>query len=267
MRRIPFFQVDAFTDKPFKGNPAAICLPDEELSMETMQAIAAENNLAETAFVVKAAEGFDLRWFTPTVEIDLCGHATLATAHILWEEGILDKSEIASFNTRSGVLTASLSGDWIELNFPASLNNPAILPEEVSKALQAEPVHVVFARDRYIVELEKAEDVVSLKPDFSGLREHEIVIVTSPADEGSPYDFISRTFAPLHGIDEDPVTGSSHCALVPYYAGKYGKNEFFAYQASDRGGELKLRYEGDRVLMSGQAITVITGTFFPGGAA
>ncbi|WP_374165018.1 PhzF family phenazine biosynthesis protein [Arcticibacter sp. MXS-1] len=259
MIQIPLFQVDAFTDKPFKGNPAAVCLLRDPLDAETMQAIAAENNLAETAFVLSRDDGFDLRWFTPTVEIALCGHATLATAHVLWQEGWLPKGEVARFYTMSGVLTAAQEGDWICLDFPASENVPAELPSALTSALGVNSLNVVFSKDRYLVELARPEEVYEMAPDFSVLRKYDMVVVTSRDAEASPYDFVSRTFASAHGIDEDPVTGSSHCSLVPYYSEKLGKTEMVAYQASKRGGELRLRYQDGRVLISGQALTVVSG--------
>lgn len=258
---IQFFQADAFTARPFKGNPAAVCLLKEDLSEEDMQAIAAENNLAETAFVKDTGDGFSLRWFTPEVEVDLCGHATLATSHILWQEGWLTENETALFHTRSGILKASKNGKRIELDFPATFNEPAEAPEAVIRALNVKPVNTVFAKDRYLIEVENAGDVVSAKPDFTILKDHKVVVLTSLADQGSGYDFISRTFCPAYGINEDPVTGSSHCILAPYYAGKLNKKLFSAYQASARGGELQLELSGNRVLISGEAVTVIEGVF------
>ncbi|WP_256012279.1 PhzF family phenazine biosynthesis protein [Desertivirga xinjiangensis] len=257
--KIRLFQVDAFTDKPFKGNPAAVCLLEQELPEPLMQSIAAENNLAETAFLVKAENGYKLRWFTPTVEIALCGHATLASAHILYEEGLLKNDEEARFHTKSGLLTAKKLGNWIELDFPAASNTDTTLPVELKKALNIEPKQLAHTGDRYIIELATEEEVKACSPDFKILKDFDAVIITSATKAGSPYDFISRTFAPSHGIDEDPVTGSSHCALVPYWATKLGKEEMFAYQASLRGGELKVKYAGDRVLFSGEALTVIEG--------
>jgi PhzF family phenazine biosynthesis protein len=264
MNTIPMYQVDAFTNTPFKGNPAAICLPETALSAELMQSIAAENNLAETAFVTREEDGFRLRWFTPTVEIDLCGHATLASAHILWQEGILSPGEVARFHTRSGLLTATQKEDWIELNFPVSPFDAKELPAEMKKALGVNPVSVAFGKERYLVELATAEEVASLQPDFGILKHYDAVVVTSLAGDHSPYDFVSRSFVPSHGVDEDPVTGSSHCLLVPYYAAKLKKFDFHAFQVSARGGELLLQLTGDRVLIAGQAVTVIKGVFFYG---
>lgn len=260
MDRIKFFQVDAFTNKPFKGNPAAICIFNKMPETAVMQKIAAENNLAETAFVAKNQDGFDLRWFTPTVEVDLCGHATLATAHILWQEQILPADARAHFQTRSGLLKASKTGNWIELDFPASPVSFRELPAGIQNALYANPVNTAFAKDRYIVEFISEEEVRAIKPDFEALKAFDMVVITAKADAGSPYDFISRTFGPAWGIDEDPVTGSSHCGLLPYWSQKLGRDELFAYQASERGGELKLKQAGNRVLISGEAVTVIEGS-------
>ncbi len=260
MIQLRYFQVDAFTDIAFKGNPAAICLLEEELETEVMQAIAAENNLAETAFVLKRAdEGFDLKWFTPTVEVNLCGHATVASAHILWQKNILPQGKIAEFFTKSGRLTAEKKVDLIELNFPAYEISEKEPPNRLSEILGASPVNVVYAKDRFIVELASVEELKNLKPDFNALREIEMTVVTARGT--GDFDFYSRSFAGAHGVDEDPVTGSSHCCLVPYWASKLNKIDFFAYQASPRGGELKLRLEGDRVLIAGKAVTVIEGKF------
>ena len=258
---IPMFQVDAFTAEPFKGNPAAICLPGEVLPDSLMQSIAAENNLAETAFLYPEQDGYRLRWFTPTVEIDLCGHATLASAHILWQEGLLATGQQARFYTRSGLLTAEQKGDLIELNFPVTPYAEKELPEVMRKALGVHPVGVVYGKERYLIEVATAAEVVALQPDFSVLKNYEVTVVTSVGDKDMPYDFVSRSFVPSHGIDEDPVTGSSHCLLVPYYAAKLGKLTFDAYQCSARGGELKLQLAGERVLIAGQAVTVIKAVF------
>jgi PhzF family phenazine biosynthesis protein len=261
MKKIRSFQVDAFTSMPFKGNPAGVCLLDEELPENTMQAIAAEFNLSETAFLVKREDGFNLRWFTPTVEIILCGHGTLASAYILWQEGILPIGETARFHTKSGLLTAVQDGDWIELDFPASFETERSLPEEALQALQVEPINVVYSQTRFIVELASADEVVACNPDFKVLKGFDMIVLTSKGDPSSPYDFLSRSFGPSHGIDEDPVTGSSHCCLTPYWSKRLGKTEMFAYQASARGGAVKVKDAGARVLFSGQAITVMEGNF------
>ncbi|HEY0055395.1 MAG TPA: PhzF family phenazine biosynthesis protein [Pedobacter sp.] len=261
MKKIRSFQVDAFSSRPFKGNPAGVCLLEDELSVEIMQSIAAENNLSETAFLVKREDGFDLRWFTPTVEIDLCGHGTLASAHILWQEGILPLGEMAKFHTKSGLLTAIQNEDWIELDFPASFETQQSLPQEALQALQVKPVNVVYSQTRFIVELASADEVLTCNPDFKTLRNFDMIVLTSKGNPSSPYDFVSRSFGPSHGIDEDPVTGSSHCCLTPYWSKRLGKTELFAYQASTRGGEVKVKDVGTRVLFSGQAITVFEGNF------
>ncbi|MDF3077536.1 MAG: isomerase, PhzC-PhzF family [Sphingobacteriaceae bacterium] len=258
---IDFYQADAFASKPFEGNQAGICILEKELPEELMQQIAMENNIAETAFVYKSEDGFNLRWFTPTVEIMLCGHGTLGSAHILYELGILKEDETARFHTKSGLLTTVKNGDWIEMDFPALFSKPAELPEEAIDALGVKPINVYFS-DRYIVELELEVEVRNAKPDFSILKNYETIVLTSKGYVGSAYDFISRTFVPKHGINEDPVTGSSHCALLPYWSEKLGKSEMFAYQASSRGGEVKLRLNGDRVMLCGQAVTVLKGKLF-----
>ncbi|MBC8054619.1 MAG: PhzF family phenazine biosynthesis protein [Sphingobacteriaceae bacterium] len=262
MKRIKLFQVDAFTNTQFKGNPAGVCLLDEHLPEDSMQAIAAEMNLSETAFLVRREDdGFDLRWFTPTVEVKLCGHGTLASAHILWQEGVLEPGETARFFTQSGWLSAVQKGDWIELDFPASFDSNRSLPGEAVSALNVRPVNIVFSETRFIVELATEDEVISCKPDFKVLKNHEMIVITSKGGASSAYDFVSRTFGPSHGIDEDPVTGSSHCCLTTYWSKRLGKTEMFAYQASARGGEVKVKLAGERVLFSGQAVTVVEGYF------
>ena len=258
-RAVSIVQVDAFTAVPFAGNPAAVCVLDEPREDVWMQRVAAEMNLAETAFLTTRTDGFNLRWFTPSVEVDLCGHATLASAHVLWESGQLAASAQAVFHTRSGALTADRDGEWIELDFPAKPETACAPPEHLLEALGVtEPVHVGRNQFDYLVELESEEELRALRPDHSRLRILPVrgVIVTSKARD---YDFISRFFAPGSGIDEDPVTGSSHCALAPYWAKKLGKTEMRAFQASPRGGFLKLRVNGSRVRICGQAVTVLRG--------
>lgn len=261
MKKIKFFQVDAFTDQQFKGNPAGVCMLDEELPKEIMQAIAAENNVSETAFLIKGDDGFNLRWFTPEVEVNLCGHGTLASAYILWQEEILSASDTARFHTKSGLLTAKQQGEWIELDFPASIEEERSLSGSALEALNVNPIDIVFSESRYIVQVSSPEEVYSCSPDFKALKNFDMIVLTSKAGESSNYDFISRTFGPSHGIDEDPVTGSSHCCLTPYWAKRLEKTEMFAYQASARGGEVKVRLAGDRVIFSGKAVTVIEGYF------
>ena len=263
MKKIKLFQVDAFSDKQFKGNPAGVCLLDEELSADTMQAIAAENNVSETAFLLKGDDdSYNLRWFSPEVEVNLCGHGTLASAHILWQEGLLKSGKMGKFHTRSGMLTAVQNDDnWIELDFPASFEEERPLAQEALDALNVNPTNVVFSQSRYIVELSSPEEVYHCSPDLKTLKNFDMIVITSKGDASSPYDFISRSFGPSHGIDEDPVTGSSHCCLAPYWAKRLGKLEMFAYQASVRGGEVKVKLAGDRVIFSGKAVTVIEGYF------
>jgi PhzF family phenazine biosynthesis protein len=257
---ITFFQIDAFTDVPFKGNPAAVCLLEEDIPSEVMQQIAMENNLAETAFLLKVENGYSLRWFTPTVEIKLCGHATLASAHVLWERDILPASETAKFFTKSGLLTVTKTKSGSQLNFPRFGFRKADVHEDVIRALGVNPVNVVQSDDtRFVIEIDNERDITLLNPDFAVLKNYETVVVTSKADALSKYDFVSRSFTAAHGVNEDPVTGSSHCVLAPYWAEKLRKNKLIAFQASERGGTLKLEVVGDRVLIEGEAVTIIEG--------
>ena len=252
------YQVDAFTSRPFAGNPAAVCILTEPRSDAWMQSVAHEMNLSETAFVSHRDEGFDLRWFTPLLEVDLCGHATLATAHILWESGIARTEEQLSFHTRSGVLSASHLGEWIELDFPASGVAPATCNIDLEEALAVRPVFVGMSEFDFFVEVELPQELRDLRPNMDLIRQAEArgIIVTSPSDRPE-YDFLSRFFAPQSGVQEDPVTGSAHCSLGPHWGEKLGKEEMLAYQASPRGGEVRLRLGGDRVYLGGQAVTVM----------
>lgn len=253
-------QVDAFTNTPFAGNPAAVCVLTDPKSDRWMQQVAQEMNLSETAFVLPQADGFSLRWFTPTTEVPLCGHATLATAHVLWSEGHLDPDTLAQFHTQSGLLTATRQGDWIELNFPAAVSTPVDTPPELVKALGCTPIAVYQNSLGYLVEVGDAASVRQLQPDFGLMATLPIAnaIVTSRAEAGSEFDFISRFFAPGLGINEDPVTGAAHCCLAPYWRDRLHKDQFLAYQASSRGGIVKVQYDGgDRVYLSGQAVTVM----------
>ncbi|MBI1425427.1 MAG: PhzF family phenazine biosynthesis isomerase [Gammaproteobacteria bacterium] len=259
--RLPVFQVDAFTNKAFSGNPAAVCLLPESRNTEWMQGVAAEINLSETAFVTPCGEGFELRWLTPTVEVDLCGHATLASAHVLWEEGILEPGTDARFHTKRGWLQARQAAGWIELDFPAEPVVPVPTPEALLPALGImEPVAVYRNRLDYLVHVASASLVRDLSPDFARLKTIEMrgVMVTARADDPA-FDFVSRFFAPATGIDEDPVTGSAHCALYPYWHARLNKPEMTAFQESKRGGLVKMREQGKRVILSGQAITVMSG--------
>jgi PhzF family phenazine biosynthesis protein len=227
-----------------------------------MQNLAAEMNLAETAFLLprpdEATGGFSLRWFTPAVEVALCGHATLASAHALWQENVLAPNETARFHTKSGLLTASRDGELIELNFPATPNEPADPADGLLESLGiADPLYVGRNKFDYLIEVGSEDALRAIDPDHGRLRKIKVrgVIVTTRGTNGK-YDFVSRFFAPGSGVDEDPVTGSAHCALAPYWSAKLGKNEFLAYQASRRGGELRLRLDGDRVKLGGHAVTV-----------
>ncbi|AFZ02618.1 PhzF family phenazine biosynthesis protein [Calothrix sp. PCC 6303] len=263
-------QVDAFTNKPFGGNPAAVCVLSSLQSDIWMQNIAQEINLSETAFLLAKGDGFDLRWFTPTVEVPLCGHATLASAHVLWSEGYLDVDNNAKFYTKSGILIARKKDDWIELDFPV---NPSWQIEKIPQlaaALDVDCIGVYQNSLGYLVEVASAEIVQKIQPNFSEILKLPMsqVIVTSVGDQNSEYDFVSRFFAPGLGINEDPVTGAAHCCLAPFWHERFRlsklgipQNQFIAYQASSRGGIVKVRYtENDsRVLISGQAITTMRG--------
>ncbi|OBZ16586.1 PhzF family phenazine biosynthesis protein [Bacillus sp. FJAT-26390] len=252
--------VDAFTNERFKGNPAAVCLLEQPQPESWLQQVASEMNLSETAFIVPRPDGYDLRWFTPVGEVDLCGHATLATAHVLWESGKLPPDQMASFMTKSGRLTARRDGAWIVMDFPAEPPEAAIAPEELVQGLGLIPRYAGRNRMDYFVEVDSEETLRTLRPDFAMLARVEArgVIVTSRST-GSPYDFVSRAFYPATGIDEDPVTGSAHCALAPYWAKRLRKDELVGYQASQRGGIVKVKPDGDRVYLSGQAVTVLKG--------
>ena len=253
-------QVDAFTDKPFAGNPAAVCILPEPRDERWMQNVAREMNLSETAFLIKHADGYNLRWFTPVVEVDLCGHATLASAHVLWEEGHQKPEEKVRFHTRSGLLTAERKGSWIELDFPPVPEQPSTAPAELASALGVTTKYIGKNRFDYLVEVDSEETVRSMKPDFTLLKTLPIrgVIVTARA-LSSEYDFVSRFFAPKGGVDEDPVTGSAHCCLGPYWGKRLKKDELVGYQASARGGVVRVRIGGDRVYLGGQAVTVLRG--------
>jgi PhzF family phenazine biosynthesis protein len=251
-------QVDAFTNKPFSGNPAAVCILSREHKAEWMQNVAQEMNLSETAFLLKHEDGYHLRWFTPSVEVDLCGHATLASAHVLWETENVKREEQARFHTRSGLLTAELTDGWIQMNFPAEPETAAFAPPDLEKALGVKSKYVGKNRFDYLVEVDSEEVIRGMSPDFTLLGKIEMrgVIVTSLANS-KDYDFVSRFFAPQVGVNEDPVTGSAHCCLGPYWASRLGKNEMIGYQASSRGGIVKVRPAGNRVFIGGQAVTIL----------
>jgi len=261
---LPIYTVDAFTDRPFRGNPAAVCPlgADDPADPKWMQALAAEMNVSETAFVRPRADGaFDLRWFTPTVEVELCGHATLAAAHVLWEFGNLPATREARFHTKSGQLTARQRGGWIDMDFPAEPASAAPdAPPALVEALGVRPKFVGRNRMDYLVEVATEGALRNVDPDFRLLKNvtGRGVIVTSRSDSGD-YDFVSRFFAPAAGVDEDPVTGSAHCCLGPYWAQKLNKPELFAYQASRRGGVVGVEVKGNRVILRGRAVTVVRG--------
>jgi PhzF family phenazine biosynthesis protein len=258
---LTIFQVDAFTDRPFAGNPAAVCILPEPKNEIWMQNVAREMNLSETAFLRREAGGYQLRWFTPAAEVELCGHATLASAHILWEIGELGPDEQARFHTLSGLLTAERKGgDWIEMDFPAKLAEQADAPPHLLEALGITAKYVGKNDFDYLVEVDTEEVVRKMKPDIALLARVPArgVMVTSKAT-GAGYDFVSRFFAPRVGVDEDPVTGSAHCCLAPYWGKRLNKKEMLAYQASARGGVVRVRDGGERVQLGGQAVTVMRG--------
>lgn len=254
--KLPIYQIDAFADKPFQGNPAAVCPLVSWLPDETLQAIAEENNLAETAFFVEEEDGYQIRWFTPIREVNLCGHATLAAAHALFDGDCEDRTEIA-FQSKSGPLRVLRDKDHLTLDFPMEPGTPCAAPEALISGLGLEPSECYRASD-YLAVFESSSDVVALYPDFKALEELDLrgVIVTAP---GESEDFVSRFFAPKYGIDEDPVTGSAHCALAPYWADKLGKNVLTARQVSKQSGRLICEIADDRVLISGRTVAYLKG--------
>lgn len=255
-------QIDAFTDKLFGGNPAAVCITSEPLEDTLMQQIATEMNLSETAFLVKKEQGFHLRWFTPASEVELCGHATLASAFMLWDHGLLSSDEEAIFYTLSGELRASKKDDMIILDFPATTAQP-VEHEEIKSLFDAEVKFIGKNAYDFLVILENDEDIMKLKPDFNRMAEIDCRgIIVSAKSSNPDHDIVSRFFAPACGINEDPVTGSAHCTLAPYWAEQLDKKVMKAYQASARGGELELEYLGERVKLKGKAVVVMQGELF-----
>lgn len=250
------YQIDTFTDTPFEGNPAAVIPLETWLPDNTMQSIAEENNLSETVFFVPKDNGFHLRWFTPKTEVDLCGHATLAVAYVLFNILGHNKDRI-EFESKSGVLTVLKKDDWLVMDFPAQTPVPCNVPYEIVKAFDRAPIECLRSED-YIVVFETEGDILSIKPDLAYLKKLDLrgVIITSRSRE---YDFVSRFFAPKYGIDEDPVTGSAHTQLIPYWARKLEKTEMKAKQVSSRGGELVCELQNDRVLISGKAVKFLEG--------
>ena len=251
------YQVDAFTSEAFRGNPAAVCLLNDTPADSWMQALASEMNLAETAFVQQNGEGYRLRWFTPTVEVDLCGHATLASAHVLWTEEGVPKDLAIVFDTRSGILTISRDGIWIDMDFPALPPTACEPPAALLEGIGMEPIYVGRSKFDYLIELTSPELVRTLQPDLKRLAtvDGRGAIVTSRSDD-SDYHFVSRYFAPGFGIDEDSVTGSAHCALAPFWGERLNRAQMLGYQASQRGGIVRCHLQGERVGIGGQAVTI-----------
>ena len=261
---LPICVVDAFAAEKFRGNPAAVCLLPAPADPVWMQQVAAEMNLSETAFVAPRADGWGLRWFTPTVEVALCGHATLASAHALWGSGRLAEGLPARFHTmESGELVCTRRDRWIEMDFPSCPATPADLPAGLDEALGTVPVHVGRSRYDYLCELPDEAAVRALRPDLAALARLPARGVIVTARGGGEHDFVSRFFAPSVGVPEDPVTGSAHCTLAPWWAAKLGRTEMRGWQASARGGEVRVRVAGDRVFLAGRAVTVWNGELLP----
>jgi PhzF family phenazine biosynthesis protein len=252
-------QVDAFSSQAFGGNPAAVCILPEPRDEKWMAKIAMEMNLSETAFLLANGDGYQLRWFTPAVEVDLCGHATLASAHVLWEDGRLEPGVAARSHTKSGLLTCERRGAWIEMNFPAKLEQPAEPPPQLAEALGCDLKYTGRNQFDYLVEVADETTLRALEPRHYLLRQLPVRGVIATARGSGEYDFVSRFFAPGSGIDEDPATGSAHCALAPFWAARLGKTEMTGFQASPRGAVVKVRVAGDRVFLLGQAVTVLRG--------
>jgi len=257
--RIPLYQIDAFADGPFTGNPAAVCPLDAWLPGDVMQAVAAENNLSETAFFVPEGEGYRLRWFTPTTEVDLCGHATLASGFVVFRWLQPERRRITFETEQAGSLTVARDGDLLALDFPSRPAAPCEMSEPLAAALGQRPTTLLAARD-FLAIYESADDIAALAPDFAALAalDRFAIIVTAPGTGG--IDFVSRFFAPARGVDEDPVTGSAHCTLIPYWAERLGKNRLNARQLSRRGGALSCALDGDRVTIAGRALPYLEGT-------
>jgi len=258
MKKIKIYQVDAFTDQLFKGNPAAVCILDEWLPDEKMQSIAAENNLAETAYIIPKEKGYAIRWFTPTVEVDLCGHATLAAAYVLFNCLSYPDPEIVFYSNKSGELRVSQQNDILFLDFPTDIVNEITVTDQIRVCLRMEPFEVYKGKTDYVAVLESEEDVQNLHPDLSEVSKLKArgLIVTA---KGKTVDFVSRFFAPQSGVNEDPVTGSAHTTLIPVWSGKLGKKEMVAIQLSKRGGKLICIYNGDRCFIGGRAKIYLTG--------
>jgi PhzF family phenazine biosynthesis protein len=257
---VPLFHVDAFTAEPFAGNPAAVCLLPGDRPDDWLQRVAAEMNLSETAFLQLLADGFRLRWFTPKAEVDLCGHATLAAAHVLWQEGRAAPDQPIQFHTRSGILRAFRREDLIELDFPLLHEEPASAPAGLAAALSATPRYVGRSRFDYLLEVDSEATLRQLRPDIRRLAALPVrgLIVTARSSRPE-FDFVSRFFAPAVGVDEDPATGSAHCCLAGYWRKHLHKDSFTAYQASTRGAVVRVRIVGERVFLGGQGVTIARG--------
>lgn len=259
--KTPLYLVDSFTTEAFAGNPAGVVMLDAPRNDDWLRGVAAEVNQAETAFLLPQQDGFTLRWFTPTVEVDLCGHATLASAHVLWEEGYLPRDTEARFHTRSGLLRATPDNGWISLDFPATPPEPCEVPDGLLGSLRLTRGDVFRTRFDYLVSIDSPETLRRLEPDLEAVRKIKSrgVIVTTVSDRPDA-DFLSRFFAPQFGVNEDPVTGSAHCALAPYWAERLGRKRLTGYQASSRGGFVRVEHAGERVLLSGKAVTIYQAT-------
>jgi len=260
----PIYQVDAFTSEPFKGNPAGVCILENDMPEEWMQNVAMEMNLSETAFIVPEKNFFRIRFFSPEAEIPLCGHATLSSSHIIYEQGIVEAGKEIIFMSKVGELIIRKSGSWITMNFPAYGLNKIEMPDILTDMLGIRPAEVYRTGHGWtLVLLNSESEVKGLKPDFKMMKNSDFgdMIVTAPSSDKT-FDFCVRCFAPALGIDEDPVTGSAHCALVPFWHGQTGRTEFVSHQVSKRGGILKVSLKGDRVEVSGEARTIIKGQLF-----
>lgn len=256
---LALFHIDAFTNTAFAGNAAAVCILDEPREDGWLQQVASEMNLAATAFLYPQNDGYHLRWFSAKVELELCGHGTLASAHTLWEQGYLPHDSQARFYTRAGLLTARREGDWIELDFPAKPEEAVVESQPViAESLGVTPLYIGKSQLDYLVEVASEEIVRTIQPNFAQLATvpSRGVIVTAAAQEAGGYDFVSRFFCPSVGINEDPVTGSAHCVLSPFWSKRLGRAQLTGYQASKRGGTVRVRLDGDRVRLGGQAVTI-----------
>lgn len=256
--KLSIYQVDAFTDRLFGGNPAAIVPLENWLSDDLMQAIASENNLSETAFYIPSGENFEIRWFTPKAEVNLCGHATLATAHVLFEQKNYDRKTVI-FNSKSGILKVEKLNNLYTMDFPSDKIHPTTTPVEIIKGLKVTPLETFYGRDDYMIVIDSEKEILNIQPDFrmlSLLENSRGVIVTAP---GNKVDFVSRCFFPQFGINEDPATGSAHTTMTPYWAQKLNKIDLTALQLSPRQGFFQCKYLHDRVLISGRAVTFLKG--------